>query len=314
MSDLPLQMSSAVPTLPAGWHVLNFKVLAGGRLAIVGANADLHAALRDDLAQKTVGEALRLASQATARVWTVQDDYLIEGAEFPLLEPFPIVDQFPDGRWLVANSRSNGSGNVRIFSKGCTEARRIELGDGIEHIKIDDQNRIWVGWFDEGIYGNDNWRLPGLKWAPSAYGIAAFDDHGALVKHAALEFSADCYALNVFGDGAWACTYPDFPIWQMSNDCERTWSTNLRGVRAIAVKYPHVLAAGGYEEDNNRVALLRLDEGAAHSIGEWRLPFAIGFRAEVSMIDGRDDELHVVEDQQWHRWRVTDFTGASGVR
>jgi hypothetical protein len=154
--------------------------------------------------------------------------------------------------------------------------------------------------------------LPGLKWAPSAHGIAAFDDTGALLEHSTLTSVADCYALNVLNDEAWACTYSDFPIWRMHDGRERNWPTNLRGTRAIAVRYPHVLAAGGYRDEANRVVLLRLENSVSHSLGEWRLPFGVGYPAQVEMIDGRDDELHVVQDHQWHRWRVADFVAASG--
>jgi hypothetical protein len=147
MSVLPPPTISTVPSLPEGWHVISFKVLAGARLALVGANADLRAAWRSDRAHETVSEAWRLATRATGGVWVFQDDQLIEGVQFRLLEPFPIVEQFPDGRWLVVNARSMGQGNARILGADGVEERRIELGDGIEHLKIDDQNRVWVGWF-----------------------------------------------------------------------------------------------------------------------------------------------------------------------
>lgn len=310
MSVLPSPTTSAVPSLPEGWHVLSFKVLAGPRLAIVGVDADLHAAWQSDRAQKTVGEAWRLAQRSKAKIWWVQDDQLIEGIQFALLQQFPIIEQFPDGRWLVANARSDGQGNTRVFGADGAERQRFELGDGIEHIKIDDEGRIWVGWFDEGVFGNDSWRLPGLKWAPSAHGIAAFDDRGALLTHATLQSIADCYTLNVIGAEAWACTYTDFPLWQMNNGAERVWRTDLAGTRAIAVKQPHVLAAGGYQENANRVVLLKLHERAAETLGEWRLPFEVGYPAQVSLIDGRGDELHVVHGQEWHRWRVSEFVRA----
>lgn len=306
MTNAPSPTVSAIPLLPDGWHALSFKVLTGGRLAVVGSNADLQAAWLSDHKQRTVGEAWRLATEGMARVWTLSNDDLIEHAEFPLLEPFPQVEQFPDGRWLVANARSRGSGNARILSKDGAEIRRVELGDGIEHIKIDSEQRIWVGWFDEGVFGNDNWRLPGRKLAPSAHGIAAFDEQGALLEHATLQSIADCYALNVSGSAAWACTYTDFPIWQMANGQEQTWTTPLRGIRALAVAHPHVLAAGGYKEEANRVVLLRLGDSRAEVLDEWRLPFDVGYPADVNMIDGRDDHLHVVRDGQWHRWRVSD--------
>jgi hypothetical protein len=299
MHNIPSPETSAVPPLPDGWHVLSFKVLAGSRLATVGANADVRGAWRGDYEQRTVGEAERLAANATAKVWTFEGGDLVEAVQFPLLEPFPIVEQFPDGRWLVtAKSGFPGSGNARIIGADGTEERRIELGSCITHIKIDDHQRIWVGWFDEG----------GLEVPPGAYGIAAFDEQGTLIKHAPSEGTIlDCYALNVSGDTAWTCTYTDFPIWQLGNEPDRTWPTNLSGTRALAVSYPYVLAAGGYEDAANRIVLLRLDDQRAESLGEWRLPFGAGYPAELSMIDGRDDVLHVVCDQQWYRWRVRDF-------
>jgi hypothetical protein len=301
VNDIPPPVTSAVPSLPDGWHVLSFKVLAGSRLGTIGANADVRGAWRSDYEQKTVGEAWRLAAKATAKVWTFDGNDLIEAVQFPLLEPFPIIEQFPDGRWLVtAKSGLPGSGNARIVGADGTEERRIELGACIEHIKIDAHQRIWVGWSDEG---------PGFEFLPpSAYGIAAFDDRGTLIKHAPSEGTiVDCYALNVSGDTAWACTYTDFPIWQLGNERERTWPTNLSGTCALAVSYPHVLAAGGYKAAANRVVLLRLDDRRAATLDEWRLPFGVGDPAEIDMIDGRDDELHVVRDRQWHRWRVRDF-------
>lgn len=105
-----------VPQLPEGWFAQGFSVLSGGRLALVGADADLHAAFQSNRAQTTVGEAWRLAAQASGRVWSLKDDELIYEFQFPLLEPFPRVDQFPDGRWLVVNARSSGQRNARVLA------------------------------------------------------------------------------------------------------------------------------------------------------------------------------------------------------
>ena len=298
-----------MPPLPDGWHILRFAVLAGSRLAVIGANADIHGAWRSDFNQTTVGAALRATAKATARVWILGGDdlSLTESIEFPLLQQFPLVDQFPDGRWVVANARSEGQGNARILGASGEEERRFELGDGIEHIKIDNQSRIWIGWFDEGVFGNEGWRMPDRRWPPSVHGMAAFDDRGALLMHARSKSVADCYALNVSGNTAWACTYTDFPIWRINNDEERTWPTYISGTRALAVSYPYVLAAGGYQENANRVVLLRLNGQSAKAAGEWRLPFGVGYPDNVSLVDGRDGELHVVHDQQWHRWHIRTF-------
>jgi hypothetical protein len=74
------------------------------------------------------------------------------------------------------------------------------LGDGIEHVAIDAEDRVWVGWFDEGMFGNDGWRVPGQEWPPSSNGVACFATDGALlplpVWPAEAGTIADCYALN----------------------------------------------------------------------------------------------------------------------
>lgn len=308
MSVLPDPETTILPALPEGWYVQSYSVLSGGLLAVVGADTNVNAAFEKDVVQKTFGTPLRLAANATGRVWLLQDGQLIEQLQFPLLYPFPKLDRFPNGRWLVVNARSKGDRNARVFASNGDEERRIELGDGVGHIKIDRQQRIWVGWFDEGVFGNDNWKLPGREWAPSVHGIAAFNDQGEVVAHATLASIADCYCLNVFDDEAWACTYTDFPIWQMRDHVERTWPTTLSGAQAIAVKSPYVLAAGGYQSHANRVQLLRLEEQKVRFLGEWRLPF--GADNPVRLIDGRGDELHVVQGQYWHRWNIADFVRA----
>jgi hypothetical protein len=310
MTAAPPPVTTALPALPAGWHVVRFEVLHGARLAVIGADGDVRAAWLSDVEGKTVGETARLAKSGTAKVWTVDDGALVEQLAFPLFDPFPMVEQFRDGRWLVSTARSAGHGNARILGVDGVEQRCIEIGDGINHVQIDDQDGIWVGWGDEGVFGNTHWRLPGHKWPPSAFGIAAFDEHGVLLDHATLPSIADCYALNVFGTEAWSCTYTDFPIWQMLNGHQRTWNTDLSGVSAIAVSFPYVLAAGGYEPDSDRVVLLKLHERAASTEGEWRI--SAPPRRAVGLVAARGDELHVVREGHWLRWRVADFVQLCG--
>src|SRR5688572_10081234 len=171
MDGLPASAITPLPSVPEGWHVLRHKVIAGGRLAIVGADVDLFDAFLSDREGRTRGESIRRAARARAKVWVVEGRALIDLVAFPLRDCFPIIEQFSDGRWLVANSRSQSDGNARILDVEGAELRRIELGDGIEHIKIDSRDRIWVGWFDEGVFGNDTWQYPGREWPPSVHGV-----------------------------------------------------------------------------------------------------------------------------------------------
>jgi len=184
MKILPEQSKLNVPSLPEGWFPIGYKIVLGGQLAIVGTDVDLIAAFESDRALKTVRKGWELAKNATTKIWVLYGDQIVESLTFPLIKPFPIVEWFPDGRWLVVNSDSEGEGNVRIFMPDGSQAGCIELGDCINHIKIDAKNRIWVGWFDQGVFGNEKWRVSGHDIPPSAYGIASFDSYGNVTEHA----------------------------------------------------------------------------------------------------------------------------------
>ncbi len=288
-----------LPPLPEGWTAANYAPLADGTLAILATD------------RKLDGRAI-----ANLRIWTFANSALLEGPRFPLAARGPIVDRFADGRWLVTSARTNDHANGVILTADGCEVRRILLGDGIFWTKIDAADRIWVGWFDEGVFGNTSWNVPGMAWPPSSYGLAAFDQFGGVIAHAegAPERSAiaDCYALNVLGDTVWACTYPDFPVisWKQG-DTWRWWATQLSGTRAIAVDGRFILAAGGYGDEGNRVVLLRLGDHGLETLAEWTLPLMVGFPDRVDCIDGRGDRLHIVDDGKWYQWTVSDFIAAA---
>ncbi|MBT2186862.1 hypothetical protein [Sphingobium nicotianae] len=309
--------SITLPPLPMGWQVVTYAALADGSLAILGTDVDLRAEhRRGSDGAPGAGDPFRLARRATARLWTFDGHALAEGPTFPMASPSLRVDRFPDGRWLVVRTRSDVDCGERIFAPGGAILGSVYLGDGIEHLKIDDDGRIWVGWCDEGVFGNSSWQIPGRDAPPSAAGVACFDEQGGLLHQAEQTepLIADCYALNVAGTAAWACTYMSFPITALGSGPQRRWATSLAGVRAIAVAGDHVLAAGGYGEEDNRLTLLKLNgEGEeAGTLCEGRLPFFPEKRyPDVHpYLDGRRDLLHLVDGGIWHRWSVQDFLTA----
>lgn len=307
----PTSNEAKLPPLPGGWQAISFAALADGALAIVGTDVDLRSEWRQHASGGVLGDPYAVASTANAQIWTFEGEGLIAGPAFPLGSPHPIVDRFADGRWIVASCRGDGA-NARVLSAGGEELNRIRLGDGIEHLKIDDAGHVWVGWFDEGVFGNEGWVVPGLKWSPSAYGLVGFTDEGEVVAgEAELPGGiSDCYALNVIGECAFACTYTEFPIISVSaGRSSRSWKTDLRGPRALAISWPYVLAAGGYAEDGNRIAVLRMSERGGEQLAEWRLPVVAGHPSGADLFDGRGDTLHIVHDGVWRRWRVEDFLG-----
>lgn len=190
-----------IPSLPDGWRVVSYAILSNGDLGILGADVDLS----EEWRLKRRGDPFGKAAGARAAIWIFDGSQLLPGPSFQLLSPLPAFDRFPDGRWLVAAVRSDEA-NGRILGPDGDERNRIRLGDGIMHMQIDETGLIWVGWFDEGVFGNEGWRTPGRKWPPSGFGLAAFSEKGELTSWAADPPKgseiADCYALNVAGEQA----------------------------------------------------------------------------------------------------------------
>ena len=315
-----------VPGLPSGWQSLGYTILVDGVLAVIGTDVDLASEwLRIRGAPQELNppsEIRELAASGAAQIWTLGSAGWAEGPTFPLDTPFPIIDRFDDGRWLVVGARTRVGTNARVLSEDGDVLDRFMLGDGIGHAVIDQFSRIWVGWFDEGIFGNDEWRVPGLDWPPSANGVACFAEDGALVDLPEWPTEAgsigDCYALNAVGDGSWSCTYVDFPlVHRVPGNPVRWWRNTLAGASALATSGAHVLLAGGYGSEADRLTLLAVDgigQGEdARAIARWGLPLRERARAEEgepawehpTLLVGRGDAIHLIEGDVWRTWRVS---------
>jgi hypothetical protein len=205
---------------------------------------------------------------------------------------------------------------------------RFMLGDGIEQVAIDQSDRIWVAWFDEGVYGNDNWRVPGEEQAPSSNAVGCFADDGGLLAlpgwPSEAGIVADCYVLNVVGHGAWGCPYVDFPLvhW-VPGEPVRWWLNGVDGPKSIAISGSHALLAGGYGLDGNRLALVSLSgRGAgevAHEIASWSLPLRPRTQENEwapayehpTLFMGRGDAIHLIDNDIWRTWRVDNLATPS---
>ncbi len=132
---------------------------------------------------KNSGGASFARSRATrpvsARVVTYAPDV---GAVVPIAEltsTFPTVQTFPDGAVLVVGRRCRWSPegpehNAAIYGPEGALIRTGVLGDGIEHVAVSSSGDIWVGYFDEGVFGNYGWGGPGPEPIGSA-GLVRFD-------------------------------------------------------------------------------------------------------------------------------------------
>lgn len=90
-----------------------------------------------------------------------------------------------------------------------------------------------------------------------------------------------------------------------------SWSNEIAGANAIAVKDDIVLLAGGYAEDAGRIAMLKLDGDASHELGQLR--FQPPRPGRAGLVQGRGGTLHIVSDGMWSRvsaWRAAQAVGS----
>jgi hypothetical protein len=116
------------------------------------------------------------------------------------------AQRLPDGGYALASSRSRiDEKNLQLFDRTGKFRTSFAVGDGVQHLAVDTRGRIWVGYFDEGIYGGD---------PLSSHGLSRFDQGGKLEyqwDHITDRRIDDCDALTVDENGAaWICTYTQY--------------------------------------------------------------------------------------------------------
>lgn len=234
----------------------------------------------------------------------------------PLDITFPICDLFCDGRILLAGARCRWRGtddfdrNGVIFDPATGQISRILLGDGIANLSIDANDRIWVSYFDEGVFGNFGWNHPGPP-GPGAGGLVCFADDGKeLWAFNGLENSAfidDCYAFNAQREERWAYFYSDFDLCSVDGNfrSEILSGVSVSGSSAFAVADQGFLFSSQYREPTNTFHLVQRN---GQSLG--RPQSVIGRLPDRNWIDrcqlaGRGAWMHVVNDDGWF---ATDFS------
>jgi hypothetical protein len=178
-------------------------------------------------------------------------------------------------------------------------SRDFLVADGIESVQVDRLGQILVGYFDEGIFGNCGWNTP-----LGRTGLCCFNDGGQKIWEfeAPPDFDqiADRYALNVSRDEVWFYYYSEFPIARIGSDWRvQCWSTDVAGARALAIRDRKALLYGVTPKVGQpaRRAVCGL-------VAEVSLDPAPGFDLSRATVIGRDTDLHVFWDDDWHRYSL----------
>lgn len=171
----------------------------------------------------------------------------------PTEENYDFIQPLGEDEWLLvrARSASDDDRNAHVYGMDGNLRRSFPAGDGIEDVQATRRSRIWISFFDEGVFGN-------VKLGQS--GLVCVDQYGATVHDFAAYaqttgFIADCYAMNVSDDhDTWLCYYTDFPLVKLTDgQLAGFWlRVPVKGSHAFAVSSGRVLFAGCY---NDRDAL-----------------------------------------------------------
>ena len=230
------------------------------------------------------------------------------------------VQPMPGGRFLVAGARcrwrrDGPDYNGVIYDADGQVVCEGVLGDGIGHVLATSDGQVWIGYFDEGIYGNYGWGQDGTEEPVGAYGIVRFSPGLAPAwryprydEVGPWDAISDCYALNVDDMCAWACYDSDFPVVCIRDGAVRGWHNDIKGASALAVTGSRVALFGGYGPDHDRLALTELGADRAQPAGEYRvvLPGGEPIPAGTQVI-GRGSRRHFLTGTGWNQLDMDDI-------
>lgn len=213
-------------------------------------------------------------------------------------------DVFPDGRICIADFPSkrddNEEQNAVILAPDGAELVRFHTGYGYEDIQIGQDSRIWVSYFDEGVFSGGD--LP-------SNGLNAFSDAGKLVwQNDQTHRIDDCYALNVSQEGVWYCAYRDFDLRSIGRDGETTSRRSpISGAHAFAIHNNRVLFANQYREAPAIAHLASLTDKAVSAPQQVRLVLEDEQEIMRHCIKMRGGFVHAFSSDAWYRGHLSEL-------
>ncbi len=255
-----------------------------------------HWLLRDPAAPRDLYDAV---------VVTVGDGRPYETRLSSVQARFPKLDALPDGGFVVADSRTQaGRDQVQVFDALGRPSWSFTVGDGIGHLLADESGGLWVGYFDEGVLG-DELSAPCIRhWSTTGTPLWEYSPPPGA------SYPMDCYALNVDRRAAWAYPYTEFPLIEARADRPaRVRSTPVRGAHGFAVHGDRVGFLGGYQDHRDRLLRGRLTETSVEDVTESRVTRPDGSAlAGRHRVVSRGPRLYVQEEPRTE-WTVLDLSG-----
>ncbi|MEV6400801.1 hypothetical protein AB0M39_39515 [Streptomyces sp. NPDC051907] len=237
-----------------------------------------------------------------AVVVTVDDGRAYETELSAVTSRHPLLDVLPDGGFVVADARRGVGDHVQVFDALGRASWTFAVGDGIEHLLADESGDLWVGYFDEGVVGDELSRPGVRRWSAAGGPLWAYDGVPGAGR------MVDCYALNVDRRAVWAYPHTDFPLLEIRDGRPVTARTTpVRGARGIAVHGGRVAFLGGYGQERDRLVLCELAETAAEPVSYGALVRHDGERVVPRRVVSRGSRVYV-QDASSPSWGVYDLS------
>ncbi len=262
------------------------------------------------------------ASYAATRTATSPSAVLVRhAADGSLLPDVTVVDRFPvahplvqplpGGGYLVVGARCRWSDgapeqNALAYSGDGVIERTGTLGDGVEHLQVDDEGNIWAGYSDEGVLGSFGWNGPGplplgapglVRWSPRFDKQWTFGSDDVWIDA--------CYALNVSGDTVLACPYADFPVLRIRHGEIGVSTTGADGPYGIVASGDVVALIGNYDEPGS-VLVGRLTQGRLESPRTWSLQMPDGSPVPPVRVSCRGSVANFFVGTSWLQFTLTE--------
>lgn len=221
----------------------------------------------------------------------------------------PHVDVLADGSFLVVGARCRWKPepegpelNALVIDPSGHVLRRGCLGDGIQHLQVASDGTIWVGYFDEGVFGNFGWHGPGpiplgaggiVAWSPDLAKVWELDPQEGLVS--------DCYTLNVGEGQVTACPYTDFPVVRITGREPDVYIYPTRGVSGpggVLVDGERIALIGAYR-DPWLITLGELRGDSFHETGRTQLRSVDGTELPEAELQCRGPVAHIMAGADW---------------
>lgn len=224
---------------------------------------------------------------------------------------FPFIQKLGASDYLIVGSRCAWSPdgpekNAVVVDSTGTIVRAGTLGDGIQHVQVGSNGDIWVGYFDEGVYGNFGWGAPGpspIGWP----GIVRWSDEFEHLWDYRWEDAVvidDCYTMNVVDDVVWACTYADFPILRIAeSQVQVQTTTNVSGPKGLIIDGDRLGLIGSYK-DPGLLLMGRFARGEAAPFHQASVTLPNGAPLSRARLECRGATANLFDGPSWYTFTL----------